>query len=35
MKDFRQEVTGYLNNCAICIALEKLPIKGGIKVLQN
>ncbi len=31
MKDFSEEVPGYINNSAICNALEKLPIKGGVE----
>lgn len=35
MRDFRDEVPGYLNNSAICTALEKLPIKTGLDKLTD
>jgi hypothetical protein len=31
MKDFQDEIPGYLNNEIICQELEKLPLKPGIK----
>jgi hypothetical protein len=35
MRDFRDEVPGYLNNAAICEALEKLSLKPGADELAN
>lgn len=35
MRDFKDEVPGYLNNSAICAALEKLPIKRGLDSLSD
>lgn len=31
MRDFRDEVPGYLNNVSICEELEKLPLKSGLE----
>jgi hypothetical protein len=35
MRDFRDEVPGYLNNAAICEALDKLPLKAGADQLND
>jgi hypothetical protein len=35
MRDFRDEVPGYLNNSAICEALDKLSLKPGMDQLGN
>ena len=35
MRDFRDEVPGYLNNAAICEALEKLTLKPGADSLGD
>lgn len=35
MRDFRDEVPGYLNNAAISEALDKLPLKPGLDQLQD
>ena len=35
MRDFKDEVPGYLNNSEICAALEKLPIKRGLDSLSD
>lgn len=33
MRDFRDEVPGYLNNAAICEALGKLSLQSGVDKL--
>ena len=35
MRDFRDEVPGYLNNAAICEALDKLSLKPGVDQLSD
>lgn len=35
MRDFRDEVSGYLNNSAICEALGKLDLKPGVEYLSD
>jgi hypothetical protein len=35
MRDFKDEVPGYLNNSAICEALDKLPLKPGAGELHG
>lgn len=35
MRDFKDEVPGYLNNTAICEALDKLSLKPGADQLSN
>ena len=35
MRDFKDEVPGYLNNAAICEALDKLSLKPGIDNLKD
>ena len=35
MRDFRDEVPGYLHNAAICDALASLPVKGGVVNLSS
>jgi hypothetical protein len=35
MRDFKDEVPGYLNNSAICDALGKLDIKPGVEQLGD
>jgi hypothetical protein len=35
MRDFRDEVPGYLNNAAICEALDKLSLKAGVDKIND
>jgi STELLO glycosyltransferases len=35
MRDFKDEVPGYLNNAAICEALDKLSLKPGLDKLKD
>jgi hypothetical protein len=35
MRDFKDEVPGYLNNAAICEALDKLALKPGVDNLED
>lgn len=35
MRDFKDEVPGYLNNSAICEALDKLSLKPGVEELKD
>jgi hypothetical protein len=35
MRDFRDEIPGYLNNRAICRGLESLSIKSGANYLSE
>ncbi|MDT4952327.1 MAG: hypothetical protein QOJ02_465 [Acidobacteriota bacterium] len=35
MRDFKDEVPGYLNNSAICEALDKLSLQPGLEQLNN
>ena len=35
MRDFRDEVPGYLNNSSLCEALDKLDLRHGIENLNE
>jgi hypothetical protein len=35
MRDFKDEVPGYLNNAAICEALGKLSLKPGLDKIND